>query len=66
MPEGTLFCYALTDTLWVLGSAISNGGAVLRWVSQLLAVRADRATCRPTSVTIALAAAGAGGRRRAS
>jgi gluconokinase len=33
---GSLFCYALTDTLWVLGSAISNGGVVVRWAEQAL------------------------------
>jgi gluconokinase len=30
-PEGKLFCYALTDDLWVVGGAVSNGGAVVRW-----------------------------------
>jgi gluconokinase len=34
---GTLFCYAVTDTLWALGSAISNGGAVARWAERALA-----------------------------
>jgi gluconokinase len=34
---GTLFCYAVTDTLWALGSAISNGGAVIRWAERALA-----------------------------
>ncbi|MGQ0717900.1 MAG: gluconokinase [Pseudonocardiales bacterium] len=33
----TLFCYALTDTAWVVGGAISNGGVVLRWIGQSLA-----------------------------
>ena len=62
-PEGTLFCYALTDSVWVLGSAISNGGAVLRWVSQLLDVRADGDTSAD-EVAVELAGqapAGAGG-----
>ena len=27
------FCYALTDELWVVGGAISNGGLVLRWLA---------------------------------
>lgn len=30
-PAGRLFCYALTDDLWVLGGAVSNGGITLRW-----------------------------------
>ncbi len=34
---GTLFCYALTESLWVVGGAISNGGSVLRWVAGSLA-----------------------------
>jgi gluconokinase len=33
---GTLFCYALTESLWVVGSAISNGGAVIRWAERSL------------------------------
>ena len=27
--EGRLFCYALTNDLWVIGGAISNGGITL-------------------------------------
>jgi gluconokinase len=30
-PHGRLFCYALTDNAWVIGGAVSNGGAVARW-----------------------------------
>lgn len=30
-PAGRLFCYALTETQWVVGGAVSNGGAVVRW-----------------------------------
>ncbi len=33
----TLFCYALTDAVWVLGGAISNGGDVVRWAESSLA-----------------------------
>jgi gluconokinase len=33
---GTLFCYALIESLWVVGSAISNGGAALRWAEHSL------------------------------
>jgi gluconokinase len=34
---GTLFCYALTDTAWTVGGAISDGGIVIRWAGQALA-----------------------------
>ncbi|HYP44169.1 MAG TPA: gluconokinase [Propionibacteriaceae bacterium] len=34
---GRLFCYALTDDLWVSGGAISNGGITLRWAGEALA-----------------------------
>jgi gluconokinase len=30
---GTLFCYHLTDGLWVVGGAISNGGRVVSWLA---------------------------------
>ena len=33
-PAGRLFCYALTDDLWVLGGAVSNGGITLRWAGE--------------------------------
>ena len=33
----TLFCYGLTDGLWVLGGATSNGGSVMRWAGSALA-----------------------------
>ncbi|MGI5143039.1 gluconokinase [Streptomyces sp. CA-106110] len=33
-PGGNLFCYALTDTAWAVGGAISNGGAVMRWAGR--------------------------------
>jgi gluconokinase len=32
----TLFCYALTDSIWVVGGAISNGGIVVRWAERSL------------------------------
>jgi gluconokinase len=34
--HGRLFCYALTDALWVVGGAVSNGAEVLRWTNQAL------------------------------
>jgi gluconokinase len=36
-PLCRVFCYALTDDLWAVGGAISNGGAVLDWATQALA-----------------------------
>jgi gluconokinase len=33
----TLFCYALTDSLWVIGGAVSNGAGALRWAGSSLA-----------------------------
>lgn len=36
-PDGRLFCYALTDDAWVVGAAISNGGAVARWAGDVYA-----------------------------
>ena len=35
-PERRLWCYNLTEQLWVLGGAISNGGVVFRWVRDTL------------------------------
>jgi gluconokinase len=35
-PGRTLFCYALTDAVWVVGGAISNGGGVIRWAGRSL------------------------------
>ena len=34
---GALFCYALTESTWVVGGATSNGGGVLRWAGRTLA-----------------------------
>ena len=33
----TLFCYALTESVWLVGGAISNGGGVMRWAGRSLA-----------------------------
>jgi hypothetical protein len=33
----TQFCYALTESAWVVGGAISNGGLVVRWAGHALA-----------------------------
>jgi gluconokinase len=35
--EGRLFCYALTDDVWVIGGAVSNGGIILRWAGKTFA-----------------------------
>ncbi|MGP1385792.1 MAG: gluconokinase [Thainema sp.] len=32
-----LFCYALTESHWVIGGAINNGGIILRWIRDNLA-----------------------------
>ena len=45
-PSGRLFCYALTDDRWVVGTPISNGGAVVRWAGSVFA--ADRPDQPPT------------------
>lgn len=52
---GTLFCYALTDSAWVVGGAVSNGGIVIRWAGRSLApdVRGDPS---PEEALLALAA----------
>src|SRR5690606_16883124 len=35
--RGALFCYALTDTHWAVGGAVSNGGNVARWIADAVA-----------------------------
>jgi gluconokinase len=35
--DRTLFCYALTEDVWVMGGAVSNGGIVQRWAGDALA-----------------------------
>lgn len=35
--DDALFCYALSDTTWVIGGAVSNGGIVVRWAGSSLA-----------------------------
>jgi gluconokinase len=36
-PTGAVFCYALTSDSWVVGAALSNGGAAARWAGSALA-----------------------------
>ncbi|CAN5590314.1 gluconokinase [soil metagenome] len=31
-PRGRIFCYALTEDLWVVGGPINNGGVALQWL----------------------------------
>jgi gluconokinase len=33
---GALFCFALTESMWVIGGAVSNGGELIRWTEQAL------------------------------
>ncbi|SDK02222.1 gluconokinase [Sediminibacillus albus] len=35
-PKGRIFCYALTDNLWVIGGPINNGGITFRWARDKL------------------------------
>ncbi len=35
-PSGELFCYALTDSVWITGGAVSNGADVVRWAGRAL------------------------------
>jgi gluconokinase len=34
-PHGRLFCYAVTESCWAIGGAISNGGTVIRWAGEV-------------------------------
>ena len=36
-PQRRVFCYALIAGRWIVGGAINNGGAVLRWAGEALA-----------------------------
>ena len=54
---GTLFCYALTDSVWVAGGAVSNGGIVVRWAGRALAPDLqDPEPARMDEAVLALAA----------
>lgn len=35
-PKGRIFCYALTEDLWVIGGPVNNGGMILRWLRDQL------------------------------
>ena len=62
-PDGTLFCYALTDSAWVVGGAVSNGGIVVRWAGSALAPDLTATPVGPTvdEQVLELAAAVAAG-----
>lgn len=55
---GTLFCYALTESAWVVGGAVSNGGFVIRWALDALApdVRSLAGDASADEALLALAA----------
>ena len=42
-PGGRLFCYALTESAWVVGGAVNNGGSVVRWSALSLAAQFGQA-----------------------
>lgn len=59
-PKERLFCYALTENHWVIGGATNNGGIILRWVREQLAM-AEADTARllrenPYDILTAIAA----------
>ncbi len=35
-PKGRIFCYALTEDLWVIGGPVNNGGMIFRWLRDQL------------------------------
>ncbi|RIX52805.1 gluconokinase [Paenibacillus nanensis] len=35
-PKGRIFCYALTEDLWVIGGPVNNGGMIFRWIRDQL------------------------------
>ena len=37
-PQERLFCYVFTANLWILGGAVNNGGIVLQWLRDQLAL----------------------------
>lgn len=51
-PSGRLFCYALTDDAWVVGTAISNGGAVVRWAGSVFAAERPGSTPDPSRLPV--------------
>ncbi|WP_188892524.1 gluconokinase [Paenibacillus radicis (ex Gao et al. 2016)] len=35
-PKGRIFCYALTENMWVIGGPVNNGGMIFRWLRDQL------------------------------
>ncbi|WP_028611395.1 gluconokinase [Paenibacillus harenae] len=35
-PKGRIFCYALTEDMWVIGGPVNNGGMIFRWLRDQL------------------------------
>jgi gluconokinase len=61
--DGTLFTYALTESTWVTGGAISTGGVVIRWAAESLApdVAATAGDAGPDVALLELAASAPAG-----
>jgi gluconokinase len=57
-PGHRLFCYALTESVWVVGGAISNGGSAARWAREAIApdVAASAGDEGPDEAALAVAA----------
>jgi gluconokinase len=53
---GALFCYALTESIWIVGGAISNGGGIVRWAGRSLAPDVQAAAAHPDAAVLELAA----------
>jgi gluconokinase len=49
---GRLFCYALTDTDWVVGGAVSNGGIVVRWAGEIFGAASEAETLALAEATV--------------
>lgn len=41
-PKGRTFSYALTDSHWIVGGAVNNGGLVMKWLKDELALKEVR------------------------
>lgn len=50
-----VFCYLLMRDMWVVGGAVSNGGAVVRWAKDVFAVGADGGAASERDVLAAAA-----------
>jgi gluconokinase len=56
-PDGRLFCYALTDSQWIVGGAVSNGGIVVRWAGDVFGDPRAAGDLRDDAELLALAQA---------